>query len=193
MIRSLYNWTMSLAGHAHARWALAAVSFAESSFFPVPPDVLLMPMVLEKRDKAWQYAFICTIFSLLGAMLGYAIGMFFFEAIGRPVIEFYGKVEQFEHLQELFAQNSWWIVFTAGLTPFPFKVITITSGLFALNPAVFIIGCAISRGMRFYAVAALLWKFGRPIRAFIDKHLGWLTILFCLLLAGGYYAIKFIL
>jgi membrane protein YqaA with SNARE-associated domain len=193
MIRTLYNETMSLAGHKNARWALASVSFAESSFFPLPPDVLLIPMVLENRRNAWQYALICTIASVLGAFLGYAIGMFFFELAGRPLIEFYGKVEQFEHLKEMFAQNSWWIVFTAGLTPFPFKVITITSGLFGLNPLIFFAGCVISRGMRFYLVAALLWKFGTPIKIFIEKYLGWLTILFCLLLVGGYFVVKLLL
>ncbi len=193
MIRPLYNWTMSLAGHKHTRWVLAGISFIESSFFPVPPDVLLMPMVLEKRENAWQYALICTLASVVGAFLGYAIGMFFFEAVGQPIIEFYGKVEEFEQLKEAFAANGWWIVFMAGLTPFPYKIITITSGLFALNPVIFCIGSIVGRGMRFYAVAALLWKYGKPIRRFIDKHLGWLTILFTLLLVGGYYVVKVLL
>ena len=193
MIRPLYNWTMSLAAHTNARWALALISFMESSFFPIPPDVLLIPMVIEKRENAWHYALLCTVASVVGAFLGYVIGMFFFEVVGRPLIEFYGKVEEFEHLREVFADNGWWIVFTAGLTPFPFKIITIASGLFALNPLLFMVGCVIGRGMRFYAVAALLWKFGKPIRGFIDKHLGWLTILFCILLLGGYFVVKFVL
>lgn len=192
MIRPLYNWTMSLAAHTNARWALAVVSFMESSIFPIPPDVLLIPMVIEQRQKAWEYALICTAASVLGAVLGYVIGMFFFEVIGQPIIEFYGKAEQFEALRESFADNGWWIVFTAGLTPFPFKVITIASGLFALNPVVFLVGCVIARGTRFYAVAALLWKYGKPVRDIIDKHLGWLTVAFCLLLVGGFYAVKFL-
>lgn len=193
MIRSLYNWTMKLAGHHHAGRVLAFISFIESSFFPIPPDTLLIPMVIEKREKAWNYAFVCTLASVLGAFLGYAVGMFFFEVIGQPIISLYGKAEEFRNLQAVFDKNGWWIVFTAGLTPFPFKVITIASGLFALNPLVFLIGCIVSRGMRFYAVAALLWKYGPPVRAFIDKHLGWLTVAFCLLLVGGYFLFKLFL
>ena len=193
MLRRMYNWVMSLAGHKNARWALAGVSCAESSCFPIPPDVLLIPMVLEKREKAWQYALICTVSSVVGGLIGYAIGAFFFETLGQPLLDFYHKAEAFEKLRGTFSENGWWIVFTAGLTPFPYKVITITSGLFGLNPVVFIVGSVISRGMRFYAVAALLWKFGAPVKAFIDKHLGWLTIAFCVLLFGGFYVAKVLL
>ncbi|MBC8337481.1 MAG: DedA family protein [Alphaproteobacteria bacterium] len=193
MLRRLYTWTMNLAGHRHATPSLAAVSFIESSVFPIPPDVLLIPMVLADRTKAFRIAFVCTVASVLGGMLGYAIGLFLFEEVGRPMLEFYGYAPKFAEFQAKY--NDWgaWAVFFAGVTPFPYKVITILSGVTALDLFVFTVASVAARGLRFYLVAGLLWKFGEPIRVFIEKYLGLLFTLFCILLIGGFAAIKFLI
>ena len=184
---------MNLAGHRRATPALAAVSFIESSVFPIPPDVLLIPMILGDRAKAFRIAFICTVASVLGGMLGYAIGVFLFEEIGRPMLEFYGYAPKFADFQVKY--NDWgaWAVFIAGVTPFPYKVITILSGVTALDIFIFTMASVAARGLRFYIVAALLWKFGEPIRDFIEKYLGLLFALFCVLLIGGFVAVKFLI
>ena len=192
MLRRLYDWTMTLAGHRRATSALAAVSFIESSVFPIPPDVLLIPMVLADRAKAFRIAFICTVASVLGGMLGYGIGVFLFEEIGRPLLEFYGYAPKFTEFQAKYNEWGAWTVFIAGVTPFPYKVITILSGVTALDLFVFTIASLAARGLRFYIVAGLLWKFGEPIRDFIEKYLGLLFALFCVLLVGGFVAVKFL-
>ena len=186
MLRSLYEWTLNLAAHRHARWGLALVSFAESSFFPIPPDVALIPMILAKRAAAWTYATICTLASVLGGVAGYAIGFFFFVQLGEPLLEFYGYAEKFANFAERYNEYGVWIVLIAGLTPFPFKVITIASGTTGLNFLVFVVASVLARGGRFFAVAALLWWFGEPIRAFIERYFGILSILFIILLIGGF-------
>ncbi|HJO73631.1 MAG TPA: YqaA family protein [Rhodospirillales bacterium] len=193
MLRRLYDWTMGLAGHRHATPALAAVSFVESSVFPIPPDIVLIPMVLADRAKAFRIALICTIASVLGGMLGYAIGVFLFEEIGRPMLEFYGYGPKFAEFQGKY--NDWgaWAVFIAGVTPFPYKVITILSGVTSLDLLVFVVASVAARGLRFFIVAALLWKFGEPIRDFIEKYLGLLFVAFCVLLIGGFVLVKFLI
>ncbi len=193
MLRRLYDWTMNLAAHRFATPALAAVAFIESSVFPIPPDVLLIPMVLADRARAFRIALVCTIASVLGGMLGYAIGLFLFEEVGRAVLEFYGYAPKFAEFQAKY--NDWgaWAVFIAGVTPFPYKVITILSGVTALDLFVFTVASAAARGLRFFIVAGLLWKFGEPIRDFIEKYLGLLFVLFCVLLVGGFVAIKFLI
>ena len=192
MLKPLYDWTMRLAAHRRAQWALAGISFIESSVFPIPPDVMLIPMVLAQRARAWIIAAICTIASVLGGLAGYAIGYLAFETIGRPVLAFYGFEDPFAAFQERFnAWGFWWVAF-AGLTPFPFKVITITSGVTALNLPIFIIASVASRGLRFFAVAALLWRFGEPIRDFIERRLNLLFTIFMVLLVGGFVAVKFV-
>ena len=193
MLRRLYNWTMRLAAHKRASWALGTVSFVESSVFPIPPDVLLIPMVLAERHRAWIFALLCTIMSVLGGMLGYGIGLFAFEQVGQPMLELYGYAEKFSVFQDKYAQWGAWAVFIAGVTPFPYKVITILSGVAALNPVVFIIASILARGIRFFLVAGILWKFGDPMRDFIERRLGLLTIVFCILLAGGFVLAKFII
>ncbi|MDA1089812.1 MAG: DedA family protein [Proteobacteria bacterium] len=192
MLRRLYNWTMGLAAHRHATPALAAVSFIESSVFPIPPDIMLIPMVLADRTKAFRIALVCTIASVLGGLLGYAIGVFLFEEVGKPMLEFYGYGSKFDVFQAKY--NDWgaWAVFIAGVTPFPYKVITILSGVTSLNLAVFFVASVAARGLRFFLVSALLWKFGEPIRDFIEKYLGILFVLFCALLIGGFVLIKFL-
>ncbi len=191
MLRSLYDWVMRLSGHRHAMSAMAGVSFVESSVFPIPPDAMLIPMVLANPQRAWRIAFVCTIASVLGGMLGYAIGYFAFEALGKPVLDFYGYTDKFFEFRETYNEWGAWAVFIAGLTPFPYKVITIVSGLTALDFAVFTVASALARGMRFFLVAALLWYFGEPIRLFIERRLGLLTILFCVLLVGGFVVAKY--
>ena len=193
MIRGLYDWTMSLAGHRHALWALAAVSFVESSIFPIPPDIILIPMVLAAREKAWQFALVCTISSVLGGLAGYAIGFFLFDSVGKPMLDFYGYGEKFGLFQGYYNEWGAWIVGGAGITPFPYKVITIASGVTGLDLVVFTVASVLSRGVRFFLVAGLLWHFGQPIRIFIEAHLGKLATAFFILLVGGFAAIKYIL
>lgn len=192
MLRRLYDWVMGFAGHPHALWVLAIVSFAESSVFPIPPDVLMIPMILARPSRAWLIAGVCLVASVLGGLLGYAIGAFAFEEIGRPIFEALGKIERIEQFNERFNDLSFWPVLIAGLTPFPYKVITIMSGWTGLPLGTFIVTSIIARGLRFFIVAALLWKFGAPIKDFIEKRLGLMFILFCLLLGGGFYVLKFL-
>ncbi|MBT5241088.1 MAG: DedA family protein [Rhodospirillaceae bacterium] len=192
MIRRLYDWTLSLAGRKNALTLLAIVAFVESSIFPIPPDVLILPMVLAAREKAWKIAAVATVASVLGGLAGYAIGLFLFEAVGQPLVSFYGYTEDFTQFQALYQEWGAWIVFGAGLTPFPFKVITIASGVVALNPVVFVVAAILARGLRFYLVAALLWKYGPQIRSFIEKRLGLVALLAFLLLIGGFAAIRLV-
>jgi membrane protein YqaA with SNARE-associated domain len=189
-IRSLYDWTLSLAGHRHAVWWLAVVSFVESSFFPIPPDILLIPMILACRHRAFFYATVCTIASVAGGLAGYGIGFFLFETLGQPLVELYGAGGALAGVQADFAENGWWIVLGGGMTPFPYKVVTITAGALALDPLAFILFSIAGRGVRFFLVAALLWKFGDPIRSFIEERLGLLVAVGFVLLIGGFFAIK---
>ena len=193
MLRRLYDWTLDLAGHRHALLALALVAFVESSVFPIPPDVLIIPMVLAAREKAWKIAFVCTAASVLGGIFGYAIGALLFDQVGSPVLNFYGYAERFDEFSAYY--NDWgaWAVFFAGLTPFPYKVITILSGVTGLDLLVFTIASILARGLRFFIVAGLLWYFGEPIRAFIEKRLGILFVIFVILLAGGFVLVKFVI
>ncbi len=192
MLRRLYDWTLSLARHRHAMPALAGVSFIESSVFPIPPDVLLIPMVLAEREKAFRIAFVCTAASVLGGLLGYAIGVFLFEELGKPLLEFYGYGPKFAEFQGKYHDWGAWAVFIAGVTPFPYKVITILSGVTALDIFIFTVASVAARGLRFFIVAGLLWRYGEPIRAFIEKRLALLFWLFCGLLVGGFAAAKFL-
>ena len=150
MLRRLYDWVMALSAHPRAAWALAAVAFVESSVFPIPPHAMLVPMVLAERAKAWFYAALTTISSVLGGMLGYAIGYFLFEAAGKPILDFYGKSEAFAQFAERYNEWGAWIVFIAGVTPFPYKVITIASGATQLNFIVFMVASIAARGAVFF-------------------------------------------
>jgi membrane protein YqaA with SNARE-associated domain len=190
VLRRLYDWTLSLADHPHAMWVLAAISFVESSVFPIPPDVLLIPMVLAAPHRAWAIAGVCTLASVVGGAFGYLIGWQFFEQIGRPVLEFYGKDAYFEELAAKYNRFGAWAVLIAGITPFPYKVITIWSGFTDLNFAVFMAASTVARGFRFFVVAALLRKFGPPIRGFIEKRLGLMFTIFMAALIGGFLAAR---
>jgi len=193
VLRRLYDWTMGLAAHRHAAWALAGVSFIESSVFPIPPDVLLIPMVLADRARAFRIALVCTVASVLGGLLGYVIGHYLYAEIGKPILDFYGYAPKFAEFQAKY--NAWgaWAVFMAGVTPFPYKVITILSGVTGLDVLAFTLASAVSRGIRFYAVAWLLWRFGPPIRDFIERRLNLLFWLFTALLIGGFVVARYLI
>ena len=192
MIRSLYDWTLSWAAHPRALWVLALVSFVESSVFPIPPDILLIPMIIAAPSRAWLIAGVCTVASVLGGMLGYAIGFYAFDALGEPILRALGKADSFDVFRTRY--NDWgaWAVLIAGVTPFPYKVITILSGTTQLSLPVFIVASIVARGLRFFLVAALLWKFGAPIRTFIERRLGLVFTVFMVLLVGAVYLMKFI-
>jgi membrane protein YqaA with SNARE-associated domain len=192
MLRSLYNWTLNKAGHRHSAWILSIISFTESSFFPSPPDILLIPMVIAKRTKAWAYAFICTIASVAGGIAGYAIGYFFYNIIGIIIVEAYGLTNSFNIFEEYYNQYGILIVLVAGFTPFPFKFITIASGVFNLNIFLFILVTITSRGLRFYLISGLLFLFGEKIKMLIDKYFNILATLFFILLIGSVLIIKII-
>lgn len=186
MLRRLYDWTISLARSRHALWALAIVAFVESSFFPIPPDVLMIPMIIARPSRAFLIAGIATVSSVLGGLFGYYIGFALMESLGQPILDFYGKAEYFDEFAARYNEWGAWAVLTAGITPFPFKVITIASGVTQLSLPVFIISSIIARGFRFFLVAVLLWQFGAPIRDFIERRLGLVFVIFCVLLFGGF-------
>lgn len=192
MLQRLYDWTMALADHPRALWALFLISFIEASVFPIPPDVLMIAMVLAAPQRAWLIALTALVGSVLGGLAGYGIGAFFYEGLGKPILEALGKADAMGEFNTRFNEFGFWPVLIAGLTPFPFKVITIMSGWTGLPLMTFVITSIIARGLRFFIVAALLWKFGAPIRAFIEKRLGLMFILFIVILAGGFYLVKFL-
>lgn len=192
MLRKTYDWTMAQAARRNAVWVLAVVSFVESSIFPIPPDVLLIPMVLAAPHRAWFFALVCTVASVIGGFAGYAIGYGLYDLVAQPILAFYGYLDKFAAFQAMYNEWGAWIVFGAGVTPFPYKVITIASGVTSLDIVVFGIASVLSRGLRFFIVAALLWKFGPPIRTFIEQHLGKLTAAFFVLLLGGFIALRWL-
>ena len=192
MLRRFYNWVLGLAQSPHALWALAFVAFVESSVFPIPPDVMMIPMILARPSKAWLIAGVALAASVLGGLFGYWIGSGLFETVGRPVLEFYGKDAYFEEFAVRYNEWGAWAVLIAGVTPFPYKVITILSGTTGLSLPVFILASIVARGLRFFLVAALLYKYGEPIRDFIERRLGLMFILFVFVLLGGFYAVRFL-
>ncbi|MEI9901983.1 MAG: YqaA family protein [Hyphomicrobium sp.] len=192
MMRRAYDWMMRSAASPRAPWALAIVSFVESSFFPIPPDVMLIPMVLSNRQKAWWYATIATIGSVFGGLLGYAIGYYFYEAVGLPILRFYGKEHALDTFIAFVQTYGVPAVIIKGATPIPFKVVTIAAGVAKMNLIAFIGAAIIARSMRFYLVAALLYFFGEPIRDFIERRLALVTTAFVVLLVGGFVAIKYL-
>lgn len=189
MLRRLYDRTLALAAHPHALWWLAAISFIESSVFPIPPDVLLIPMVIAAPHRAWLIAGVCTVASVLGGMAGYALGMFAYDLVA-PVLDFYGYAEKFEEFSATYNEWGAWAVLIAGITPFPYKVVTILSGATALDIWVFTVASIAARGFRFFLVAALLWRFGAPIKDFIERRLGLVFTLSLGLLVGGFLVLK---
>ncbi len=192
MLRSLYDWTIRLAEHPRALWALAIVAFVESSFFPIPPDVLMIPMILARPSRAWLIAGVALAASVLGGLLGYAIGAFAYESIGQPILEAMGKAHAMEEFNTRFNDFGFWAVLAAGVTPFPYKVITIMSGWTGMPLGTFVATSILARALRFFLVAGLLWKFGEPIRDFIEKRLGLMFTLFIILLFGGFLAVRYL-
>lgn len=193
MMKKTYDWMMRLAASDKAPSALFWVSFVESSFFPIPPDVMLIPMCLARRDKAWWYALIATVGSVLGGILGYAIGYFFYEALGEPILRFYGKAEKFNEFRQLFNDYGVWIIIIKGMTPIPYKLITIAAGLSHMALLPFMGASIIARAMRFLLVAGLLYFFGAPIRDFIERRLTLVTTVFVISLVGGFIAVKYLI
>jgi membrane protein YqaA with SNARE-associated domain len=193
MLRRLYDKTLALAAGRHAPAALAGVSFAESSIFPIPPDALLIPMVIARRSKWLWFALICTVASVVGGAFGYLIGAAAFDTIAQPILAFYGYAHKFEDFAARYNDYGAWIVFIAGLTPFPYKVITIASGATGLDFAVFMLASVLSRGIRFFAVSGLLYLFGPPIKTFIEKRLGLVFTVAVVLLVGGFVVAKLLL
>ena len=190
ILRRLYSWTIKKAEHKNASWFLSLVSFTESSVFPIPPDILLIPMILAKRLNAWFYALICTLSSVAGGVLGYIIGYYFYSSIGLVIVELYGLSDSFNIFENYYNEYGLWIVLGAGFTPFPFKFITIASGVFNLNIVFFIFVALIGRGLRFYLVALLLYTFGNTIKNLIDKYFNLVTALFFILLILSILLIK---
>jgi membrane protein YqaA with SNARE-associated domain len=192
MLDRVYAQTLALAASRYATAALALVAFAESSFFPLPPDLLLIPMILARPRRAFLLAGLCTIMSLLGGFLGYAIGYFLFDAIGRPILEFYHAMGRYDALKAAFAQWGVWIIIIKGLTPIPYKLVTIASGVAQFPIVPFALASLVSRSLRFFLLAALLWRFGEPVREFIERRLMLVTSLFAAVLVGGFVALRYL-
>ncbi len=193
MMKRIYDWMMSKAGGKNAPAALGVVSFIESSFFPIPPDVMLIPMILANRQKAWWYATIATVTSVLGGILGYAIGYYLYDAVGLPILKFYGKEGALDGFIAFVQDYGVPAIIVKGMTPIPYKVVTIAAGVAKMSFVPFMLASIVARAMRFYLVAGLLYYFGDPIREFIEKRLTLVTTIFVVLLVGGFVAVKYLL
>ncbi len=191
MIRRLYAWTMRLAAGPNAMLALVGVSFAESSFFPLPPDMLLVPMVLARREQAFRLAFWCTAASVVGGMFGYMIGSVLYDVIGKSIVSFYGYAEQIDTLRATYVQYGAWIILLKGLTPIPYKLVTIMSGIAGYNFGLFVVLSIITRGLRFFVVAGLLYFYGEPIRVFIERRLELIMLATAAIIVGGFAIAKY--
>lgn len=190
--RRLYNWVLHWAETPHGAVALFALAFAESSFFPIPPDVLLIALVLGARRRWWWLATLCALGSVAGGIAGYAIGLGLMDTLGWGIIRFYHAEAYWKQVNALYAKYDYWIVFTAAFTPIPYKVFTIASGAFHMNLLGFVLVSAVGRAARFFIVAFLLYLFGPPMRRLIEKHFDWLCVLFVVLLVGGFVVIKYV-
>lgn len=188
MFRAMYDWVLRMAHHRHALRSLAVVSFAESSFFPIPPDVMMVPMVLARRDQAYKIAAVCTAASVVGGMFGYAIG-YFLTDLAHQVLEFF-RHGAFEDFTAAYNKYGWALILAKGLTPIPFKLVTIASGLSHYPFGLFVVLATITRGIRFFLVAALLKRYGEPVQAFIEERLNWFAWGFLVLLIGGFAAVS---
>jgi membrane protein YqaA with SNARE-associated domain len=192
MIQRLYDWVLSLANHPNALWALAVVAFLESSIFPIPPDIMMIPMILARPNRAFLIAGVALAASVLGGLLGYAIGALAFDTIGAPILAALGKADAMAEFSTRFNGMGFWAVMVAGITPFPFKVITIMSGWTGMPLMTFFVTSIFARALRFFIVAALLWKFGAPIRDFIERRLPLVFTLCVILLLGGFFAVRYL-
>jgi membrane protein YqaA with SNARE-associated domain len=192
VLRRLYDWLIELSGHRHALPTLAGVSFVESSFFPIPPDAMLVPMVLARPDQAWRIALVCSVASVLGGFLGYAIGYYAYETLGKWIVDLYGYGTDIEEYREAYREWGLWIILIKGMTPIPYKLVTIASGLAAFDIWVFMAASIVTRGVRFFLVAALLRAYGEPIRIFVEKYLTLVTTAFLLLIVVGVVAARYL-
>ncbi len=192
MLRKLYDWVLHWAETPYGSWALFLLAFAESSFFPIPPDVLLIALAISIPAKSFKYALICSVGSVLGGAVGYAIGYRFMQLIGLHILEFYGLTDKYHTIGTLYNQYNAWAVGIAGFTPVPYKVFTISAGAFKINFPIFLIASIISRSARFFLVGSLIYLFGPSIRRFIDRYFNILAIVFVILLVGGAFLIKWL-
>jgi membrane protein YqaA with SNARE-associated domain len=193
MLRRVYDWCIAAAYKPYALWLMGLVSFVESSVFPIPPDTMLIPMSLARPEKAWTYATVCTFTSVAGGVLGYVIGAYLYDTIGHWLIQMYGYGDKVEAFRELYAKWGTWIILIKGLTPIPYKIVTITSGFAGYNIWLFILCSVVARGGRFFVVAVLLNRYGDLIRAELEKRLGlWVAVLAIILLLGFYIAYRLI-
>ncbi len=192
LIRKTYDWVLHWAETPYGTWALFVLAFCESSFFPIPPDILLIALAISIPLKSFKYALVCSVGSVLGGAFGYFIGIQLMDTIGKPILEFYGVKGKYEYIGGLYNQYNAWAVGIAGFTPIPYKVFTIAAGAFKIDFLVFILASFISRSARFFIVAGLIYKFGSPIKIFIDKYFNVLTIVFTVLLILGFVLIKYI-
>jgi len=190
MFKKLYDWVLSWADTPYGSWALFILAFSESSFFPIPPDVLLIALAVGKPEKSLKFALICSVGSVLGGILGYMIGWQFMAILGEKIVAFYGLTEKVAYIGSLYHQYDAWAVGIAGFTPIPYKVFTITAGAFKINFPIFLLASAASRSLRFFLVGGLIYKFGPRIQAFIDKYFNLLAVVFTILLVGGFILIK---
>lgn len=190
-MRTMYDWVMRHAAGPHAFWFLGAIAFAESSFFPIPPDVMLVPMTLANRQRAFLLAGWCTLMSVLGGMLGYAIGALLYDSVGHWLIQVYGYGHKLEEFRHLYAELGAWIILIKGMTPIPYKLVTIASGFAGYNFAAFVVLSAITRGARFLIVAGLLYRFGEPVREFIEKRLEVVMLGFLILIVVGFVIARY--
>jgi membrane protein YqaA with SNARE-associated domain len=185
LIRRLYDWCIAAADKPYATWLMGAVSFVESSFFPIPPDVMLIPMALARPDRAWFYATECTVTSVAGGMLGYVIGAWLYDSVGLWLIQLYGYGNKVEAFREAYAQWGGWIILLKGLTPIPYKIVTIASGFAGYNLLMFVLLSCVARGGRFFLLAFLLNRYGAQAREVIEKRLTfWVTLGAIVLVAG---------
>jgi membrane protein YqaA with SNARE-associated domain len=192
MLQRLYDWTMAKAGSRYALWWMCGFAFAEATFFPLPADVLLVPMVLAKRERAWRLALAAALASAIGGCFGYAIGYFLFEEVGRPILQFYGYMSEFAHIQALYRQYGEWIVAIGGLSPIPYKAVTITSGVAQMDFWAFNAVSLVSRVVRFYIVCGALYWFGPPVKRFIENNLHLSALLALALFIGGFLALAYL-
>jgi membrane protein YqaA with SNARE-associated domain len=192
LLRRLYDRVVAAAGKPHATWTMGAVSFAESSFFPIPPDVMLIPMALARPDRAYSLALWCSVMSVVGGMLGYAIGALLYDSVGQWVMHIYGYGDRVEEFRAAYARWGAWIILLKGLTPIPYKIVTITSGFAGYNFGLFVLFSAITRGARFFVLAFLLHRYGEQARHIIEKRLGLWTALFALVLVAGFVIVFYL-
>ena len=192
-LRRLYDWTLHWAYTRYGTPALAAVAFVESSFFPIPPDVLLIALAAARPRRAFTYALVATVFSVLGALFGYLLGALFMDTVGRSIVSFYHLHQQFAFVQEKYQETAFWAIFTAALTPIPYKVFTLAAGAAHIALPVFAVASVLGRGTRFFGVAALIYFLGPAVRTWVERYFDRLAILFVLLLIGGFLAIRWLL